>query len=342
MVPQKSVKAGINNARVKSLALEYNTRMLTKMASTPKTIILTGPTATGKSGVALDWARRFKSTATPFEIINADSLNIYRGFNTGTAKPTREERAEIPHHLIDIRDPHEIYTAADFVRDVNRCLEEIQSRGSRALIVGGTGFYLKALLYGLWDAPSSDPQLRADLEALPTEVLLQELRDIDSVAALRIGPSDRYRMIRALEIHKLSGKTLTELEATQNHVPDARFKLFVIDREKEELDGRIADRARLMLNEGLVEEVRTLLADFPEARALQSVGYAETVTYLRGEKPEGRVPRPGLEGLFDEIILGTRQLAKRQRTWFRGEKASRIFILDRERDRLETEAGFNI
>lgn len=311
-------------------------------APSTKIIILTGPTATGKSGVAMDWARRAKGTSSPLEIINADSLNIYRGFNIGTAKPTLAERAEIPHHLIDIRDPLESYTAADFVRDVNACILEIQSRGARALIVGGTGFYLKALLYGLWDAPSSEPRLRAELEALPTEVLLQNLRDIDSTAAIRIGASDRYRMIRAIEIYKLSGKTPTELEASQNQTPDPRFELFVIDRELTELDTRIATRTRLMLGAGLVEEVRGLLETHPRARALQSVGYAETVAYLRGEKPEGRMLRPGNDGLdgfpnslYDEIVLGTRQLAKRQRTWFRSEKASQFFVLDRELARLD-------
>lgn len=304
-----------------------------------KTIILSGPTATGKSGIALEWARRAKGTSSPFEIINADSLNIYRQFNIGTAKPTLEERAEIPHHLIDIRNPDETYTAADFIHDVNACIEDIHSRGARALIVGGTGFYLKALLYGLWDAPSSEPHLRAKLENTPTEVLQQKLKEIDPVAAVRIGPSDRYRMIRAIEIYQLSGKTLTELESSQNQNPDARFELFVIDREKEELDVRIAARTRLMLDAGFIEEVHALVAKYPNARPLQSVGYAETVAYLSGAKPEGRLPRPGLEGLFDEITLGTRQLAKRQRTWFRAEKASKFFILDRDRASLELESS---
>lgn len=315
-------------------------------SSTPKTIILTGPTASGKSGIALEWARHSRKTSSPpskpIEIINADSLNIYREFNIGTAKPTAAERAEIPHHLIDIRDAREGYTAADFVRDVNAYIADIQARGARALIVGGTGFYLKALLYGLWDAPATDAALRTQLEAHPTEFLRAQLQEIDPQAGARIGPSDRYRMIRALEIHKLSGKTLTEIESAQNQTPDPRFELFVIDREKDELDARIAARTRAMIEAGLVEEVRGLLMRYPEARALQSVGYAETIAYLREEKPEGRVPRPGLEGLCDEITLGTRQLAKRQRTWFRGEKAAKIFILDRERDRLEAEAGCRI
>jgi tRNA dimethylallyltransferase len=206
--------------------------------------------------------------------------------------------------------------------------------GKRALIVGGTGFYLKALRFGLWDAPPAEPKLRKELEALPLFELHRELSEKDPVSAQRIGPSDLYRLVRAVEILRLSGKTPTELQAQAPSEPSRSFPLWVIDRTAEELDARILLRTEALLRAGLLEETRSLLEHFPGARPLKSVGYAECVLYLSGQIPSGRTVAPGEAGLRDEITLGTRQLARRQRKWFRNQKPEKRFQLDQDHSAL--------
>ena len=296
----------------------------------PVVPILSGPTASGKTALALEAAEKFGG----IELINADSLCIYRGMDIGTAKPTREERSRIPHHLIDIRNPSEEFTAGDFIREVKSAVESIHARGKRALIVGGTGFYLKALRFGLWDAPPAEPKLRKELEALPLSELHRELSEKDPASAQRIGLSDLYRLVRAVEILRLSGKTPTELQAQAPSEPSRSFPLWVIDRTAEELDARILLRAEGLLRAGLLEETRALLEQFPGARPLKSVGYAECVLYLSGQTPSGRTVAPGEAGLRDEITLGTRQLARRQRKWFRNQKPEKRFQLDQDHSAL--------
>jgi tRNA dimethylallyltransferase len=295
------------------------------------TAIVTGPTATGKSGLALELARRAGGAV---ELINADSMLVYRGMDIGTAKPKAAELREIPHHLIDIRDPSESFTAGDFVREVHGALADIESRGKRALIIGGTGFYLKALIYGLWDAPKAKPELREQLSALPALDLFHELEAQDPDSAYRIGPADHYRLVRAVEILRMTGKSPSELEAERPSHPDPRFALWIVDRETDELSARIQERTRQMLEAGFVDEVSRLRREAPTARALLAVGYAQVCDYLDGKAPEGRKIRPGLEGLEVEIALATRQLVKRQRTWFRGQHDGTWFTLDRDRDSL--------
>jgi tRNA dimethylallyltransferase len=293
-----------------------------------KTAILAGPTSTGKTALALELI----ASRSDIEIINADSLLVYRGMNIGTAKPSREELTRVPHHLIDIREPDEPFTAGEFRREAESAIADITSRGRRALIVGGTGFYLKALVNGLWDAPKGDAALRAELEALGDDSLFAELERRDPTSALRIGPRDHYRLVRACELIRLSGKSPSELEAEQAlRPPDPRFALWIIDRSTHELFPRVETRTRSMLEQGLIEETRALLVRFRGARPLDSVGYRETVSFLDGKKPAGRNLRAGTDGLADEIALATRQLIKRQRTWFRGQmKTARWFELDRE------------
>lgn len=290
--------------------------------------ILTGTTASGKSALALEIALLRGDT----ELINADSIQLYRGFDIGSAKPTQDERARVPHHLIDVCAPEESFTAGDFVRQVDQAISDILRRGKRPLIVGGTGFYLKALLHGLWDAPAADPALRVKLGRLPREELYARLEAIDAPSAHRITAGDPYRLIRALEIHALTGKTPSELEqAPKVHQSAHAFRLIVVDRENAELEARIRARAEQMLEQGWIEETRALLREHPQARALGAVGYAQIVAHLRGEKPRGRELKPGAAGLLDEVMLATRQLVKRQRTWFRGQAQARLWILDRER-----------
>lgn len=300
-----------------------------------KTLILTGPTASGKTALAMELAQKHAA----LEIINADSLLVYRTLNIGTAKPTAQELQSVPHHLIDIRWPNEPFTAGDFVREAESALQDVHSRGKRALITGGTGFYLKALLYGLWDAPKTDAALRAELEGYSSQELYRELEQKDAESALRIGLNDRYRLIRAIELIRLSGKTPTELQSLQPDTPNPRFELWVVDRGSDELTARIEARTRAMLQAGLIEEVRALREKYPHSRALSSVGYRQVCAFLDGIHPDGRKPEPGVAGLESEIGLATRQLVKQQRTWFRGQKNARWYTLDRDRDLLLSDFG---
>ena len=291
---------------------------------------MTGPTATGKTALAIELA----CARGDIEIINADSLLVYRHFNVGTAKPTLEERKGIPHHLIDVQSPDTSFTAGDFVRSAHQAIEDIHARGKRALIVGGTGFYLKGLLFGVWDAPSADPEIRATLSSLPLTELHARLLEIDPASAQRIGPHDHYRLVRALEIFQISGKTPSQLEQESEKCADPRFHLWILDRPQAELSQRIHQRTRQMLESGLVQEVSTLMAQYPSSRALDAVGYRQVRDHLLGILPEGRALRPGIAGLSEEIELATRQLVKKQRTWFRNQaqkvSQSRLFILDQD------------
>ncbi len=278
-----------------------------------KTRIISGPTASGKTALTITEALEDGKT----EIINADSLCVYRGLDIGTAKPTLQERAGVPHHLIDILNPDEAFTAAQFRTLALEKIQEIQARGNRALIVGGTGFYLKALLFGVWDAPKTDPTLRAQLEKLTNTELFAELETKDPQSATRIGLNDRYRLVRALEVIRLSGKTPSELEAEQNTTPDPAMELVIVDRDDSELQARITARTKQMIDAGIIEEYQRVRAQWGPVRPLSAVGYREVGLYIDGIPPEGRKIRPGLLGLEDEITLATRQLVKTQRTFFK-------------------------
>ena len=283
---------------------------------------------------ALEFARARKKAGRPVEIINADSLLVYRGMNVGTAKPSPEELSEIPHHLIDICDPGENFTAGDFSRRVLKTLEDLDRQEKRAIIVGGSGFYLKALLYGLWEGSPADPALRKELEEIPSPTLYEQLHARDPESALRIGVNDRYRLVRATELLRLTGKTPTELQGEQNRTPDPRLRLLVVDRPSDELFARIHERTQAMIGAGLIDEVRNLREKFPGARALDAVGYEQTRQFLDGVTPPGRKSIFGEKGLIEEIELATRQLVKRQRTWFKSEKNSERFELARDRELL--------
>ncbi len=297
--------------------------------------ILTGPTATGKSSIALQWARQNRD----IEIINADSLLVYKKFNIGTAKPSAEELQEIPHHLIDLCEPDEVFTAGEFFRAAENSISDILKRGKKPLIVGGTGFYLQALLFGIWNAPAADPQIRQRLETLELPALYAKLNEKDPLSARRIGHSDRYRLVRALELIELSGQTPTELQAETKKDPDPRFQLLILDRDSEDLNQRIRIRTRLMLEANWLEEVQSLRAQYPNCRPLQSVGYAQVIQYLDGQKPQGRKISEGLRGLQEEVELATRQLVKKQRTWFKNQSKkvpqSRWFHLEKDLALLE-------
>ncbi|MBU6154848.1 MAG: tRNA (adenosine(37)-N6)-dimethylallyltransferase MiaA [Bdellovibrionales bacterium] len=290
-----------------------------------QSIVLTGPTAVGKTSIALEFASKIG-----IEIINADSVCFYRGFDIGSAKPSPKEQNLVPHHLLDVADPEESYHAGRFWKECNKALLEIHARGKRAILVGGSGFYLKALRFGLWDAPASSPEFRETLSGVSTHELHSRLVSSDPDQAKKIMPADRYRIIRALEILALSGRKPSELESEMPTEPDPRFRLWVLDREKMDLELRIRERVCSMIDAGWIDETARLRTLFPGARALSAVGYRQIIDHLDGNPPQGRKPEPGLAGLVEEITLAHRKLAKQQRTWFKNMGSDRRFLLDRD------------
>ena len=281
--------------------------------SMPQLLCLAGPTASGKSAAARAIAARW-----PVEIINVDSATVYRGMDIGTAKPDATERAQVRHHLLDILDPAESYSAAAFRRDALQCVKEIRERGHIPLLAGGTMLYFKALREGLHDLPSADKAVREDLEQRAAisgwPSMHQALASIDPVTASRLAPNDSQRIQRALEIWTITGKPMSALlgqtNAADPPVPTVTLSLEPSDRTV--LHQRIASRFDAMLERGLVDEVRSLMERedlHPGLPSIRCVGYRQIWSMLAGEcsLPEAR----------DQAIFATRQLAKRQITWLR-------------------------
>jgi tRNA dimethylallyltransferase len=274
-----------------------------------------GPTASGKTDLAI-----YLSEAFDAEIISVDSAQVYRGMNIGAAKPDARVLARAPHRLIDIRDPADSYSAAEFRADALLAMEEITGRGRLPLLVGGTGLYFRALLYGLSDLPAADPQVRRRLEQelslLGAKALHERLRSVDPVAAERIHPNDPQRIQRALEVYELTGKPISSLQSGQREpsLPYRVLKLVRAPRDREVLRERIAERFRDMLDRGLQREVRELLASgkvSPASTSMRSVGYRQMLMHLTGQYDAETMEQRG--------IIATRQLAKRQLTWLRAE-----------------------
>lgn len=245
------------------------------------------------------------------ELVSIDSMQVYRGMDIGTAKPTPAERAEVPHHLIDLVDPWEEFTVAEFQRAFRAVLAAIEDRGHRALLVGGTGLYLRAVIDGL-EIPGRFPAVRADLEAEPdTSLLHRRLAELDPVAAGRMQPSNRRRVLRALEVTLGSGRPFSSYGPGLDRYPPSSFLLIGLRMPREELDVRIADRYRRQLELGFVDEVRALAAD-PRGlsrTARQALGYKELLEHLEG--------RCSLEEALQAAIARTRRFARRQERWFR-------------------------
>ena len=278
----------------------------------PRPIFLAGPTAVGKSEIALRLAEQIGG-----EIISVDSMQVYRGLDIGTAKPSAAERARVPHHLIDIRELTESFDAAQFIRLAQKAVEEIQSRGKIPIFCGGTGLYFKAFLSGLGEAPSANPELRAELEALPFEALLKELRERDPEAYEKIDKQNPRRVIRAVEVIRLTGKKFSEQRAEwKSTVSSSQSTVFFcLTRQPADLNARINVRVDQMFSRGLVEETRGLLPRGLEQNqtAMQAIGYRQVVEHLRGERD--------LTETIELVKIKTRQFAKRQLTWFRRQLA---------------------
>lgn len=272
---------------------------------------LTGATAVGKSTVALELAGRLGA-----EILSLDSMAVYRGLDIGTAKPSAAEQGRVPHHLIDLVEPDQDYTLAQYVDAAERATREIVGRGAVPLFVGGTPLYLKALLRGIFSGPPADWDLRRELQAFAKdegpERLHARLAKVDSRTAARLHPRDERRVIRALEVWEKTGQSISDLQQQFDRArPAAACRVFVLSRPRDELVKRIDARVEAMFAEGLVDEVRTLLAR-PLAfsrTASQAVGYREVLELLADERD--------LPATVELVKLRTRQFAKRQMTWFR-------------------------
>ncbi|MBY8057798.1 tRNA (adenosine(37)-N6)-dimethylallyltransferase MiaA [Vibrio fluvialis] len=278
----------------------------------PLALFLMGPTASGKTDLAIRLRQKF-----PVEIISVDSALIYKGMDIGTAKPDQDELALAPHRLIDILDPSEVYSAADFRRDALREMQAIVVQGKIPLLVGGTMLYYKALLEGLSPLPAADPEIRQQIEQeaqqLGWAALHEQLRQIDPISAERIHPNDPQRLSRALEVYRISGKTLTELTQTKGEALPFRVKQFAIaPKERAELHRRIELRFEKMVEAGFEDEVKALYARkdlHPDLPSIRCVGYRQMWDYLDGNCT--------LDEAIFRGICATRQLAKRQITWLR-------------------------
>lgn len=279
------------------------------------TLFILGPTASGKHEVALDCAER-----TGAEIVSIDSMKVYREMNIGAAKPSAEALRRVRHHVIDICDPSEAYNAARFVQEARAAEQDILQRGRTPLYVGGTGLYYKALVYGIFEGPKADPELRARLEKIAseksTEALHDELKQKDPEAAKRIHANDLKRLVRALEVYHKTGQTISSMQTHFDH-PKGDPIVFCLRREKPDLDKRIHQRTEAMIFKGLVDEVRCLLSRpggwSREARS--GVGYKEIIDHLAGQI--------SLEEAVELINRNTLRFTKRQMTWFRSFKEVR-------------------
>lgn len=290
-------------------------------APEPQAWALIGPTASGKTAAAMQLAQR-----VPIEIISMDSALVYRGMDIGTAKPSAEERAAVPHHLIDLIEPTGVYSAAQFAQAARQCMAEIRSRGRLPVIVGGTFLYLKALLEGLDDLPVSDPQVRAQWQARASEqgwpALHAELARVDPRTAERLSPNDSQRIGRALEVWSLTGQGLSTLWGRKQAHSGLDVRLLSFEpRDRAWLHARIAQRFDQMLALGFVDEVRRLRARgdlTPDLPAMRCVGYRQAWQVLDGlSDPQAEPSAEQLQALRETGIAATRQLAKRQLTWLR-------------------------
>lgn len=279
-------------------------------------LAIAGPTGSGKSDLAIELAETFGG-----EIVSCDSLQVYRYFNIGTAKPTEADRHGIPHHLIDIVDPEQSFTAGDYARAARPLLRDISARARLPVVAGGTGFYLRALLEGLFEGPSRDEGLRNELirrESRRRGFLHRLLRRLDAGAASRIHANDSNKLARAVEVCLVEGRPLSQLFAERQREPLSGFSVLklVLWPDRDELYRRLDARSEAMFDAGLVEEARDILAagHAASAKPFESLGYAQALRVLRGELSR--------EDALEEMRRETRRYAKRQLTWFRRERGS--------------------
>ncbi len=303
---------------------------MTHRIAADRVLAIAGPTASGKSALAMELCARYGA-----ELISCDSMQIYRGCDVGTAKPTADDRARVCHHLVDVASPDERYSAARWAVEAAAAIADATSRGKPVIVVGGTGLYLRALRYGLVDAPPCDETLRERLletERVEAGALHRRLLEVDAIAAAKIAPRDLVRLVRALEVFELTGTPISQLHQSQGDQEQVPMRVLVLDPPVDELTQRITDRTEQMLRGGIIEETRRLRLDFGAGiRPLGAVGYAEVSAFLDGTLRSAE--------LASAIVRATRQYAKRQRTWWRKEPDAGFYptvgaLLDAEAERL--------
>jgi tRNA dimethylallyltransferase len=270
--------------------------------------VIVGPTAGGKSDLAVEAAIALRAGGRAAEIVTADAFQVYRGMDIGTAKPTAEERRGVRHHLIDIVEPSEAFTVSDWVGVANAAINEIRSRGCVPIVVGGTHLYIKALLDGLFEGPDPDPVLREELRGLPAAARRAELERVDPGAAARIHPNDERRTLRALEIFRQTGTPISALQSQWDKETRTDCVLGGLDWPSELLNPRINARVKSMMERGLLEETRGLLPRLGR-QAREALGYKQLIEHLEG--------RCTLEEAVERIKIETRRFAKNQRKWLR-------------------------
>ncbi len=292
--------------------MEVIDKVMKKSEGRAQALMILGPTAGGKSALSLEMARRYD-----VEIISMDSALVYRGMDIGTAKPTLEERSVCPHHLIDIRDIGEAYSAADFLQDAVRLVSEIRSRGRIPLIVGGTMLYAKALREGINDMPSTAPEVREAVAREAAEcgwpVMHEKLREVDPVTAARLAPNDSQRIGRALEVWRMTGRPISAFHAESVRKPAVEtLTVGLLPSDRKWLHARIEARFDQMLADGFLDEMKALMSrpDYdPESPAMRAVGYRQAIDFIEGRTDMAAFRLAG--------VAATRQLAKRQMTWMR-------------------------
>lgn len=287
-------------------------------------IIIAGPTGAGKSELALRIGEKYQ-----MEIVSADSLQVYRFLDIGTAKPSLWDRRKVPHHLIDIVNPDEEFSAVEYMDRARKVINKLLNQKIPVLIVGGSGLYIKALIKGIFKGPAANEKLREELKNLAKQYgnryLYQKLKEVDPESALRIHPNDTYRILRALEVYKLTHKSITTFQYTHrfSDIPYNYVKIG-IERERKELYQRIEKRVDQMIEAGLIKEVSNILKKgyTPELKPLQSLGYRQIIGYLQGKYT--------LEEAIHLIKRDTKRYAKRQLTWFKGDPEIEWFHLPEE------------
>jgi len=286
--------------------------------SAPVLLIVAGPTASGKS-----WLGAHLAQALDGEVISADAFAVYRGMDIGTAKPEPRLRQLVPHHLLDGADPQRRYSAGEFLRDADAAIAACWARGKQPVVVGGTLFYVRALLYGLFAEPPKDEELRQQLEARwsqDPQGVFQQLRQLDPTTAARLAPRDKQRVLRALEVCLLAGRPMSQLWAEYPlGAPRYAYCYLALNPPRPALHARIGERVEDMWQRGLLAEAKRLLAQgvSPQAHAFKAIGYREALAVLTGQMSEAEAK--------EKTIAATRQLAKRQLTWLRKERGVRFF-----------------
>lgn len=277
------------------------------MAVTPPILVLLGPTASGKSELALAVARQMDG-----QILSVDSMQVYRGMDIGTAKPSAAERAQVPHHLIDLVNPNESFTVARFVQLADSTIRESAARPVPVIATGGTPLYYKALFQGLFDGPPADEAVRDKLRAIPNEELYRRLSAADPQAAARIHLNDSKRLVRALEVHELTGRPISSFQTDWDGGVFRHEAVWIgLSWDKDAINRRVNARVKTMLAAGWVDETRELLAQYGtlSQTAAEATGYRELIDHLQGKQT--------LDDATEQIKIATRQLARRQMKWFR-------------------------